>query len=338
MTKVEKGKPLSNEGLFRLVCDEVFLDGVVEDFENRILQVLAKFLGLESSRALSIAESSKKAFEGGELGEEDERRPLSPALLYEKALYFVCSDGEIDEEEGRMLEGLRKLFRISDELHEDVLEKVQGEFIALDEEASERMVSDVSSQLMEDLEQKEWNKVVKGFREYRRLGRRLAVSHRVNSYLDALVKLIEASAKVSDPFNRQKNLDRAFRILEAFGENCLRNAQAKNSSSFVEACRRALFTFIALRDLISADRLLARQLSQLERFAPDENLERAVTALTNDYMRLVLEGGDDDEEKVRAGSELCRVLALLREKYPSSDGVERLFNRYKELTGQDFPG
>ncbi|NLI76525.1 MAG: tetratricopeptide repeat protein [Candidatus Riflebacteria bacterium] len=106
--------PLTREGLFRLIADEVCRDGILEPFEKDILEVMAPFLRLEREEARNIVLAARDRFQAGVLGTP---RPLDPRALYAKALEFARADGRIDRLEDQMLTGLRKLFQLSDEDH-----------------------------------------------------------------------------------------------------------------------------------------------------------------------------------------------------------------------------
>lgn len=116
---------LSPEGLFRIVAEEAFRDGVLEGWEAKILQILARFLGLKPETAMGIAHRARQAHQQGKLGEA---RPLEPSTLYRKVLYFTCHDGRIEESEGQMLLALRKLFKISEEEHTRLFQQVAMHF------------------------------------------------------------------------------------------------------------------------------------------------------------------------------------------------------------------
>lgn len=115
------GQPLTREGLFELVCDEVFKDGVVEAWENRLLQTVMHFLQLEPAVALAIAGHSRQRFDMGLLGGAG---PLEPLRLYERLLAFVLSDEKIDAAEAAMLEGMRQVLKIPESTHQVLQEKV----------------------------------------------------------------------------------------------------------------------------------------------------------------------------------------------------------------------
>lgn len=118
-------RPVTPEALFQIVAEEAFKDGVLEGWEAKILQILARFLGLGRDRAIEIALQAKRQHAEGRLGEA---RPLRPGTLYRKVLYFVCADGTITETEGQMLLALRRLFKISEDEHARHLHQVAMQF------------------------------------------------------------------------------------------------------------------------------------------------------------------------------------------------------------------
>lgn len=113
-TRPRPGEPLDKRGLFQLVADEAFRDGVVEEVENRLLQVLTRFLRLPQEEVVVLARSSKQRFRRGQLGAA---RPLEPGVLYREVLLMALSDGELQPLEGDMLAGLRWLLGIPEEEH-----------------------------------------------------------------------------------------------------------------------------------------------------------------------------------------------------------------------------
>jgi serine/threonine protein kinase len=120
--KQQEAQKLTRVGLFQLVTDEVFKDGVVEDWENRTLVALTEFLELGTEQARGVAWKSLEKFQLGKLGS---KRALDPRILYSKALYFAYVDGSLSQEEAWMLEGLRKLFGLTDKDHVLLLERVR---------------------------------------------------------------------------------------------------------------------------------------------------------------------------------------------------------------------
>lgn len=119
----KSGEALSREGLFELLCDEVFRDGVVEAWENRLLQTVMHLLGLEPAVAISIAGHSRRRFD---LGLLTGAGPVEPMRLYERLLVFVLSDGRIDQTEAAMLEGMRQVLKIADSVHQVLADKVMA--------------------------------------------------------------------------------------------------------------------------------------------------------------------------------------------------------------------
>jgi hypothetical protein len=124
------GQPLDKPGLFRLVADEAFRDGVIEDVENHLLRTLTRFLRLPQQEVVEIARHSRENFEAGKLGAS---RPLEPGALYREVLLYSMSDGVIQPLEKDMLRGLRILLSIPEEEHEmwvtGLLDR-QGSFLA----------------------------------------------------------------------------------------------------------------------------------------------------------------------------------------------------------------
>lgn len=118
MSDADEPGALTAEGLFRLVTDEAYADGVLEDRERQLMITLAKFLRLDPARAKEISRESKAAYQAGEL-EHAER--LSTKRLYQRILVAVMADGEIDEYEAQLLVGLKKLFGIEEDEHEGML-------------------------------------------------------------------------------------------------------------------------------------------------------------------------------------------------------------------------
>ncbi len=119
--RYHEGEALDRQGLFQLVSDEAFRDGVLEAEEARLMQVLARFLKLDPEEAKEIARVSKAKFAAGELGGGGR---LDPARLYHRVLEVVASDGEVDGLEAQMLMGLRQVLKVSDEEHARQLEEL----------------------------------------------------------------------------------------------------------------------------------------------------------------------------------------------------------------------
>ena len=117
----EGDKALTRQGLFQLVTDEVFCDGVLEEHEKKIMSNLSRFLKLSSDEAKAIARQSKEKFKQGLLKES---RRFHSEKLYTKVLEHVMADGQIDDLEAQMLTGLRKLLNISQAFHDETLAKL----------------------------------------------------------------------------------------------------------------------------------------------------------------------------------------------------------------------
>jgi len=114
---------LTRRALFQLVTDEAFKDGVVEEWENRALVALTEYLQLPLEEARSLAWISHERFQKGRLGSS---RPLSPRTLYSKALYFAHAGEGLTAEREWMLAGLRKIFEIAPEVHDELLTRVKS--------------------------------------------------------------------------------------------------------------------------------------------------------------------------------------------------------------------
>ncbi|MFZ5950974.1 MAG: hypothetical protein ACOYXC_09735, partial [Candidatus Rifleibacteriota bacterium] len=112
---------LTREGLFRMFAEEACRDGILEEFELKILLNVAKFLRLESEEAQKILGESRDRYKQGLLGEQ---RRLEPRALYQRAILAVYADGRVDEIEDKMLAGLRKMFGISEDEHRQFIESV----------------------------------------------------------------------------------------------------------------------------------------------------------------------------------------------------------------------
>ena len=116
--KPEGSDSLSREELFRMFADEACRDGILEDYEKKILLNVARFLRMENDEAGRILQESHERYEQGLLGES---RRFEPRALYLRALQGIYADGQVDSIEEQMLAGLRKMFNISLEDHEAML-------------------------------------------------------------------------------------------------------------------------------------------------------------------------------------------------------------------------
>lgn len=121
--------PMKPEDLFSLVAEEVLLDGVVDSQENKLLNHLARYLGLESEAAMGIAKGLQESLKANPPAQQ---RALSPRMLYAKTLKAVFADGIVDEAEAKMLRALRRLFRLSDRTHHRMVDllKAGGDVLA----------------------------------------------------------------------------------------------------------------------------------------------------------------------------------------------------------------
>lgn len=115
---------LTPEAMFSLACDEAFKDGRLDEWEGKVLSSLARFLGLRSARARALADESRRAPRdpGAAAG------PMDGRQLYRRVLERVVSDWEIDPVERRMLEAIRKLFRIEEGFHQQALDELRATY------------------------------------------------------------------------------------------------------------------------------------------------------------------------------------------------------------------
>ena len=97
---------LSPRELYRLISQEAYRDGSLDEDELRILRTMGRFLRLEAPVAAAILNAAKANYEAGALGQP---RPLDPRDLYAHALGYVLADGEVDAREQAMLEGLSQV-------------------------------------------------------------------------------------------------------------------------------------------------------------------------------------------------------------------------------------
>jgi hypothetical protein len=118
-------RPLTPAGLFQLVCDEALQDGRIEEWEGKLLNALARFLGLSREAATEAAKASRRRYLDGKLGRE---RPLRGTSLYRKVLYFTVCDGRLDRTERALLQAIRKLFQIDEETHGRIFHQIADHF------------------------------------------------------------------------------------------------------------------------------------------------------------------------------------------------------------------
>jgi len=114
---------MNETALFQLLADEVFRDGVIDDWENKVLNRIGRFLRLDYEKARKICRTSKDRYKRGELGDA---APLNPRLLYNSALRLAYSGGIANFREESMLQGLRKLFSITPMEHDEMFKLAIG--------------------------------------------------------------------------------------------------------------------------------------------------------------------------------------------------------------------
>ncbi len=83
-----------------------------------MLKRLAAFLKLDPKVALATAARSSEKFKAGELGQE---RSFDTTAAYRRIVSYFRSGGPVDELAEQILTGLRMLFRISANLHEQLM-------------------------------------------------------------------------------------------------------------------------------------------------------------------------------------------------------------------------
>lgn len=108
----DRDSPLTAEGLFQLVCDEVMRDGRVDDRERATILSIAKQMHLDATKAQEIFQGSVRSFHAGLLGD---RRPMQPLVLCETVLTHIFADRRYDQDEEELFGCLRSLFSLSDE-------------------------------------------------------------------------------------------------------------------------------------------------------------------------------------------------------------------------------
>jgi hypothetical protein len=106
-----EGEPLTAEGLFQMVTDEVLRDGKVEPSERNTVLALATRLKLDSIKALAIFDLSKKKLRDGTLGDA---RPMDRTALYGAVLRYIFSDRRYDQDEEELFSDLRAIFGLTD--------------------------------------------------------------------------------------------------------------------------------------------------------------------------------------------------------------------------------
>jgi len=152
MNKTIKLRP---KGLFAIITDAAFQDAKIEPFEQEILNKISKFLKLDKAVAVAIAKRSSQRYTEGKLGEEV---PLCPKIVYRYALEVACADKTIDRTEDILLTALRKLFNISLEYHDNILDRIEKALLKQSEKhlPDQQSKEHVAEQQPKELEQLEF--------------------------------------------------------------------------------------------------------------------------------------------------------------------------------------
>lgn len=115
------GQALTAAGLFQLTTDEAFRDGKIDDEENRLLQIIGRYLKLSSDVARTLARRSRDKFQKGEFSTQ---RAFDGRSLYRRVLGYYLASNLREEIVTTALELLRKLFKIDDETHKAIENEV----------------------------------------------------------------------------------------------------------------------------------------------------------------------------------------------------------------------
>ena len=112
---------LNRVALFEIICDAAYRDGVIEGPEQKFIDEMASRLKLPQEKATEVVIASCQKYEAGELGTPGR---IDGWKVYEEALRVACAEGNIYKDERKLLELLRKLFKIPASFHKEVLEKI----------------------------------------------------------------------------------------------------------------------------------------------------------------------------------------------------------------------
>jgi hypothetical protein len=110
-----EGAPLSREGLFQLVVEEVLRDRVVDERERTVLTLLAHALKLANRDAGEIVAAARERV--GE-GEPQGSAPLDTRALYARVVHLACANGLVDHGEEELLAALRRVLEVQESTHE----------------------------------------------------------------------------------------------------------------------------------------------------------------------------------------------------------------------------
>lgn len=119
----EPAGAMTREDLFKILAEEVFRDGIVDDDEGQLLRMIASHLNLDPVAAASISGAARRRYQAGGLGEE---RRFSAPDVYRDVLKAIYADGEVDDDEAMMLISLQAVLAIEDELHEKILGEIRS--------------------------------------------------------------------------------------------------------------------------------------------------------------------------------------------------------------------
>ena len=120
MTETSKDH-LNRIALFEIICDAAYRDGVIEGPEQKFIDEMASRLKLPQEKATEIVISACQKYEAGELGTPGR---IDGWKVYEEALRVACAEGNIYKDERKLLDLLRKLFKIPASFHKEVVEKI----------------------------------------------------------------------------------------------------------------------------------------------------------------------------------------------------------------------
>ncbi len=112
---------LNRIALFEIICDAAYKDGVIEGPEQKFLDEMATRLKLPQEKATEIVISSCQKYEAGELGTP---RRIDGYEVYEEALKVACAEGNIFKDERKLLDLLRKLFKIPATFHKEAVNRI----------------------------------------------------------------------------------------------------------------------------------------------------------------------------------------------------------------------
>ncbi len=113
---------LDRRSLFHLVCRETFRDGEIDEAENKLLNRLRKFLRLDRETARQLGKLARHEWK---LGNLPPGGTLQPRELYRKVCERAWADAVLDENEKKLLSGLARLLKLSDQEAGDLLARAE---------------------------------------------------------------------------------------------------------------------------------------------------------------------------------------------------------------------